>query len=428
MFGLGDIAYHSYVPALSMGYASIAQRSQRYINDNNPAATATIDTLTFISDISLIGKTITLKNLYTKTNQSNVDINFFAFGFPIMKHWKTSAGLTPFSNMGYNILEEKQIDTLYLKTTYKGEGGLNKLFLNNAFDILNLNFTTISDKNFKVHYFHKISYGFQTSYFFGSLDKYVNATFPNDLYIFDHNKTERLIINGFGLENGIQYEFLKQEDNYNFKTNKFRIIIGFKYKHLNNLNAKHSVLNTKFININGQVTKDTIENTINKKGKIQLPQTLGFGFTIETNNKFTWSNEISYQNWSNTKFFNEQSHLQNSLFIGSGIQYIPDPTKFYYYWKMINYRFGMYFYKSYLKIEQKQINEFGITFGLGLPITKTDKGEGTSIRKKLPPMLNFQISYGNRGLTEKNLIKEQFLQFSIALNLHDIWFVKRKYN
>jgi hypothetical protein len=70
----------------------------------------------------------------------------------------------------------------------------------------------------------------------------------------------------------------------------------------------------------------------------------------------------------------------------------------------------------------------GITFGLGLPISKTDKGESTMIRRKLPPMLNLAFSYGIRGTTSNNLIKEQFFQFSVGLNIQDIWFIKRKYN
>jgi hypothetical protein len=95
---------------------------------------------------------------------------------------------------------------------------------------------------------------------------------------------------------------------------------------------------------------------------------------------------------------------------------------------MINYRLGLYYNKTYLNINSKNINEFGITFGLGLPISKTDKGEGTMIKRKLPPMINLSFSYSNRGTLKNNLIKEQFLQFSIGLNLHDIWFVKRKFN
>lgn len=116
------------------------------------------------------------------------------------------------------------------------------------------------------------------------------------------------------------------------------------------------------------------------------------------------------------------------MFVATGIQYIPDPTKFYQYWKMTHYRMGFYYNQTYLNLNLHNINEFGITFGLGLPIAKTDKGESTMIRRKLPPIINVSLAYGNRGTTNNNLIKESFWQFSLSLNIHDIWFIKRKYD
>lgn len=426
-YGIGEISYNTYVPGFSMGHTSIAHRSNRYINQNNPAAATSIDTLSFVTDISLLGKNHNLKNNTSSHTQTNADINFLAIGFPFTKKWKTYIGLAPISNTGYKISENKYIDTLLLSNIYKGDGGFNEVFWSNGFDIIKAN--SIQKTN-NITYFnhHRLSTGLKTSYLFGSLDKYVNATFPEDQYIFDLYKTERFIISDFQVKGGIQYEYLKQAEINNIKTNQLKLIIGFTYNHLTNIQAKQTRLVTKFINIQGSINKDTIENIINKKGHIQLPRSIGLGFTIEIRDKFTWSSDIQIQEWSSTKFFNEPSELKNSLFVGSGIQYIPDPTKFYNYWKMINYRFGLYYHETYLNINSKNINEFGITFGLGLPITKTDKGEGTMIRRKLPPMLNISLSYGNRGTIEKNLIKEQFLQFSIGLNLHDIWFIKRKYD
>ncbi len=427
-FGIGDITYNTYVPGLSMGYTSIAQRSNRYINQCNPAAATAIDTLNFVTDISLMGKTQHLKNNNLSHLQTNTDVSFLALGFPVFKRWKTYIGIAPISNVGYKISEEKYIDTLLLSNLYKGEGGFSEVFLSNGFDIFNkYKKRNINENTFHNNY-HKFAAGLKMSYMFGSLDKYANAIFPEEQYIFDMYKTERFIISDYQFKAGIQYEYLKQEETNNIKTNKYKIIFGFTYGHFTNIKAKQTRLVTKFINIQGSITKDTIENIVNRKGNIQLPRTIGSGFTIEFRDKFAWSTDFVFQEWSSLKFFNEPVELYNSFFIGSGIQYIPDPAKFYHYWKMINYRLGLYFNKTYLNINSKDINEFGITFGLGLPISKTDKGEGTMIRRKLPPMINFSFSYSNRGTAENNLIKEQFFQFSIGLNLHDIWFVKRKYN
>ncbi|NSW46187.1 MAG: hypothetical protein HPY79_10285 [Bacteroidales bacterium] len=427
-FGIGDLSYTTYQPGLGMGYTSIAQRSNRYINDANPASASEIDTMTFLSEISLIGRNHQLKNTTTSKSTTNTDISYFAMAFPIMKKWGVSFGLSPLSNIGYNISESKNIDTLSLTNVYKGDGGINEVFLNNGFQILNILKKNNNNENLQKTFIHNLSVGVRTAYVFGSLDRYSTATFNEELNVFDLYKTERLLISDFTYKTGIQYQYTLQEINNGFRTNRLKFIIGFTLDNEHKLNSKQTTLITKYLNLMGYVTKDTIENKINKKGIIQTPLSFGLGFSITTNDKFTWAADVSLQQWSKVTFFENNPNLRNTLFASTGIQYIPDPYKFYSYWKMVNYRIGGYYNQTYLNINNHDINEIGITFGLGLPITKTDKGEGTMIRRKLPPMINLAFSYGTRGTTADNLIKERFFQFSIGLNLQDIWFIKRKYN
>lgn len=426
-FGIGDLVYPSYVPGYSMGFTSIAQRSHRYINRENPAAATEIDTLTFVTDISMMGRIFTLKHLSASYTKANIDMSYVAMGFPISKNWKVNIGLSPFSNSGYSIQEVKSIDTLVLTNTYKGDGGLNEVFWSNGFNVLN-NKNAVKKDNFIINHFHKLSFGVKSAFIFGSIDRYTSSVFLEDLYVFDVNKTQRIISNGIDVKGALQYQYLLQEENNVEKRNKLKIIVGLTYHPLTSIRARQTTLITKFLNLQGSITKDTIQNIENKKGNIKLPQSYGVGLTIETNNKFTWTGEISFQEWSKSSIFGEQTNLKNSMFVATGIQYIPDPTRFYQYWKMTQYRMGFYYNQTYLNLNSHNINEFGITFGLGLPITKTDKGESTMIRRKLPPMLNVSLAYGNRGTTSDNLIKESFWQFSLSLNIHDIWFIKRKYD
>ena len=48
--------------------------------------------------------------------------------------------------------------------------------------------------------------------------------------------------------------------------------------------------------------------------------------------------------------------------------------------------------------------------------------------RKRKSEINLSVEVGERGTTNNNLIKEQFLHFQIGLSLRDIWFVKRKYD
>lgn len=427
-FGLGDLTYATYQPGLAMGYTSIANRSNRYINDANPSAASEIDTMTFLTEFAINGRNHTLINSLMSKSTTNTDISYLAFAFPIKKAWGTNIGIAPYSNVGYNISEQKNIDTLELTNTYKGDGGINEVFFNNGFRLLNIIKNTNVNDEIQFSNIQNFSFGLRLSYIFGSLDRFSTSTFNNETYLFDVYKTERLLVNDFTYKVGLQYQISKQEIKNGFRTNKYKLSIGFTFDNQNNLNSKQTTLITKYLNLLGYVTKDTIENKVNKKGIIQTPLSLGFGFSLTTNDKYTWATDFKTQHWSNITFFDEKPNLRNTMFIGTGIQYIPDPYKFYSYWKMVNYRIGAYFNQTYLNIDNNNINELGITFGLGLPITKTDKGEGTMIRRKLPPMINLAMSYGTRGTTSNNLIKERFFQFSIGLNIQEIWFIKRKYN
>ena len=69
-----------------------------------------------------------------------------------------------------------------------------------------------------------------------------------------------------------------------------------------------------------------------------------------------------------------------------------------------------------LVVNDERIREFGISFGVGLPM-------GNSFNN-----INVGFEYGQRGTTNQNLIKENFVSFNFSLSLNDRWFRKRKYN
>ncbi|MGB0897576.1 MAG: hypothetical protein ACPGRW_09675, partial [Flavobacteriaceae bacterium] len=86
------------------------------------------------------------------------------------------------------------------------------------------------------------------------------------------------------------------------------------------------------------------------------------------------------------------------------------------YWKRATYRAGMHFENTGLEINNEKINEFGISFGVGLPVGKWFSNA------------NLGLEVGKRGTTNRNLIQENFVNFQLSLSLNDRWFEKRKYN
>ena len=150
--------------------------------------------------------------------------------------------------------------------------------------------------------------------------------------------------------------------------------------------------------------------------RMVLPKNIAAGIAVEIDKKWLLMADFSIQDWSEYRLFGESDSLANSMRIAAGMQYIADHDAINKYWKLVKFRFGGKYEQTYLQLYNTQLNEKSVSCGLGLPLLKT-KSE-----------INLSVEAGERGTTNNNLIKEQFLRFQIGLSLSDIWFVKRKYD
>jgi len=80
------------------------------------------------------------------------------------------------------------------------------------------------------------------------------------------------------------------------------------------------------------------------------------------------------------------------------------------------YRAGVRFEGTGLNINDQAINEFGISFGVGLPMGNTFSNA------------NIGVEFGKRGTTSENLIQENFINFQLSFSFNDRWFQKRRFN
>jgi len=134
---------------------------------------------------------------------------------------------------------------------------------------------------------------------------------------------------------------------------------------------------------------------------------IGAEYTSQKTSNF--SNEL-FDNSNTTQTFEDASGFSLGGF------YIPKYNSFTSYLKRVVYRAGVRFENTGLKINDESINEFGMSFGVGLPIGN------------LFSNANIGFEIGKRGTVDNNLIQENFINFQISLSLNDRWFNKRKYN
>jgi hypothetical protein len=96
--------------------------------------------------------------------------------------------------------------------------------------------------------------------------------------------------------------------------------------------------------------------------------------------------------------------------------YIPKYNSVTSYWDRITYRAGFRYEEGGIVVSNEDINEFGISFGVGLPT-------GRRISN-----FNLMFEMGQRGTTSSGLIQENFINVGISLSVNDLWFVQSKFN
>jgi len=141
------------------------------------------------------------------------------------------------------------------------------------------------------------------------------------------------------------------------------------------------------------------------------PSNLLVGFSL-SNNKLLWGADFQYTKWSNLSNF---SNITDSYSLHTGLQYIPDRGALKNYLKKINYRVGAYYKNGYYTFDGETIKDFGITFGLGLPL------------KYKKTNFNISCQLGKKGKVGSNLIEKRYAIINVGITFFDFWFVQHKY-
>ncbi len=395
-FGLGQLENRSNGARFqAMGGISNALSGNRFINPSNPASYAGFDSLSFIFNAGLNATSVTYRTTTQSEEGSNATISYITMGFPLSRWWRTSVGLLPYSQVGYSIKVPFSIDNVgNLYKVFEGEGGLNQVYWGNAF-ILH----------------KKLSVGINSTYVFGKNTNSILVYSPDSAYYANTKIENKLQVNDFIFDYGVLFKHEISE--------KLNLNIGLTYSQKINLNVKRDYLaRSVFGGVDGGVdyTLDTIDYKPTEKGKVVLPAGIGFGMALEKQNRWLVGFDFNWQNWEKYEAYGKGDSLVNSWDIAFGGQFTPNNTSISGYWKRVTYRIGARYEKSYLQLFGQPINEFGISFGVGLPLPRS------------LTTIDLSAEVGRRGTTNKNLIQETFVNFTLGVSIYERWFEKRRYN
>ena len=406
-YGIGSLDFKGTSESRAMGGVSVYNDSI-HMNFRNPASYTGKNMFSFNNEGRLVKFTVGLghseTDLKTSTNSSettNTSFEYLGLNIPMGK-FGFGFGLIPFSSVGYKLQSSNADNQLQYK--YSGNGGLNKAFLGFAYQLSN-----------------NLAIGFDAKYNFGNIQNsaleylYDDESLPLDYQAREQNRSDLSGVNfNFGLtfrggitENLELHASLAHSPDYNLSSRNSRTFASV------------------VINPNTQIEFPVNEINVDletlglDKTDLSMPSVTSFGLGISKPKK--WFIGAEYTSITSSVFSNDLISIENSEFedsskISFGGFFIPDYASFSKFWNRVVYRAGFYSEKTGLVINNESINEFGISFGLGIPAGG------------LFSNVNTTVEFGKRGTTNENLVEENFVNFQLSLSLNDRWFIKRKYN
>ena len=407
IFGVGEISKQGTAFNKSMGGVGVAARNRRFINYMNPAAVTARDTLSFMADFGLTQKNTLYSQVDLRSANNTFNIYDFIMSFPI---WRSSAfmvGITPFSDVGYDFSHIERNEDIIgetgnIKYDSYGKGSIYQLFLGAG-----------------VTFWKRLSLGAEAIYYFGNIDKVTNTDYTNSSYR-SINTGSDLTVRGVTGKFGLQYE-------QNLGGN-VSMVVGATYRLGTNMSGYSK--NYSFA-VQSSVS-DTLSyrtDTLRREG-ICFGDELGVGISVKGGDK--WVVEVDYlrSDWTRSGMDRASGFAVNgnmnfttsvSQSFRAGFEIVPNRNDIRYYLRRCAYRAGVYYDQEYYKINGNNINTYGITLGVTLPVFRWYNGISLGV--------DFgQRAYNPRKVSESNVIREQYVSFNIGFNIHDIWFQKPRYN
>lgn len=384
-FGVGLNKFNGTAENRAMGGMSIASDSI-HINLQNPAGYGKLGLTTYALGGS--HSTVNLESSNSSDKASSTTFDYLAMAFPAGK-LGFGLGVIPYTSVGY----ELEDITGESSSRFTGSGGLSKLFLAAGYEVT---------KELRV--------GVEGSYNFGNI-KNKNLLFQDGLQ-FGTRETNRSDLSGFKVNFGAQYE--------KFLESGLQVTGSVSFSPTAKIDAENErQLATLLLNSNNDEIIADLRDLEVEDSELTLPSELKVGGGIGQPRK--WFAGIEYGKKSSSDFTNRSFELNNVVYKDAnsyklGGYYIPNYNDITSYFKRIVYRAGVRYEETGLNINNEDVNEFGISFGVGLPA-------GNFLTN-----VNLGVEYGQRGTTSNNLVQEQFVNVFLSLSLNDKWFVRRRFD
>lgn len=399
-FGIGDLKNNSTVENQMMGGIAVYADSI-HLSLKNPASFSELG-LDIMDKVGLVtytagvsNKQYRLKTFTTEENTSITSLDYLALGFSLGKGLGMGFGIMPYTSVGYNLIDNSTNANGPLINVYSGEGGLTRVFYSIGYEV-----------------FRDVSIGATVNFNYGTLDsERLQQIEEIQFGTFDRRSSR---VNGFDFNYALNYRPIingKNRLHSSIRVNTQGNLVSQNNRQIGSFSvATGGNIENVDVNLDAQNLRNT---------ELKIPTTTTVGLGYGQDYKWFVGAEYSFQGLStfDNSFLGADSIEYNdasSFALGAFIT--PEYNSFTSYLKRVTYRAGLRLDKTGMVVNDVAINNFGITFGLGLPL-------GGSFSN-----LNLGFELGRRGTTKADLVEESYLKINVGLSLNDRWFQKRKIN
>lgn len=386
-YGIGLTTFKGTVENRSMGGLSMFSDSI-HLNLRNPAGYGRLRRTTYALGGS--HERLSLNSVDGEDNAKISSLDYLGIGIPVGGNLGFGLGVLPYTSVGYRILDVRED----VASRLEGRGGMNKVFLSAGYQII-----------------PSLSIGVDANYNFGNLQN--QRTLIREQVLLGSRDVSRSDLKGFSYNFGADFQQKLK--------NGLNLHAAATYAPTTTIDAENSRQLATIAFSNGERVVEERDLEV-ADSELTLPAKYTLGLGLGRPNKWFFGGE--YVSTDDNSFLSvsnvggADTNFSNASQYKLGGYFVPQYNSITNYFNRVVYRAGFRFEETGLRINNEDINEFGITFGLGLPV-----GPGFS-------NINLGFEYGQRGTTDSGLIQEDFFRLSVGVSLTEArrWFERRKFN
>jgi hypothetical protein len=393
--GIGEPYGNALAHNQGMAGVGISNPQYFFLNNQNPAL-LTFNRFT-VFEAGFIGEQRTISNNEKSETNGSGNLNYLITAFPvILGKWTTSVGLMPYSSVNYKLNYNQPIEgsNEQVAVSESGRGGINQFYWSNGL-LLHEN----------------ISLGIKAGYLFSSIiNEYSNSlTNSNQTIAYYPTVYERNYVRDLIFSSAISFN----KDSLSSKKN-LKLNAGLVYDFKSNINTEYYA-RIERRNVAGIVDSTTLVNDL--PGKMTLPSTISGGLSIGRGEMWLIGVDFSYFDYRQFRDFKGRTNSwgTDGWKWAIGGEFTPDPTALGSYLKRITYRTGVNYDKYPYLINGKPVKDFGINFGLSLPVSRVSS-------------LDLAFKVGKRGNLEDHTIEENYIKIYFGVTFNDQWFIRRRFD